>query len=184
MDITSRWHDESVMPATRSGTATLRISASWAHRSKLMSPSELACSLLLPLPCLGCATWSWRTGSWILRKAILAGLREDPCLGLRDRRSTDFPRSGNGILAAESAIREYDVTARPSRRKILNHGKHGTTRKGDPNVFPFLCPSRGQLPPVGWGRSVVITYLDNRRAAQRGRTLVEQRCPGSYGALC
>src|SRR5208337_3545487 len=60
--------------------------------------------------------------------------------------------------------------ARPSRRKILNHGKHGTTRKGDPNVFPFLCPSRGQLPPVGWGRSVVITCLDNRRAAQRDRT--------------
>src|SRR5208283_5385602 len=119
MDITSRWHDESVMPATRSGTATLRISASWAHRSKLMSPSELACSLLLPLPCLGCATWSWRTGSWILRKAILAGLREDPCLGLRDRRSTDFPRSGNGILAAESAIREYDVTARPIGRNQI-----------------------------------------------------------------
>ena len=47
--------------------------------------------------------------------------------------------------------------ARPSRRKILNHGNHGTTRKGDPNVFSFLCPSRGQLPPVGWGRSVVIT---------------------------
>ena len=21
--------------------------------------------------------------------------------------------------------------------------------------FPFPCPSRGQLPPVGWGRSVV-----------------------------
>src|SRR5271166_3391110 len=77
------------MPATRSGTATLRISASWAHRSKLMSPSELACSLL-PLPGLGCATWSWRTGSWILRKSILAGLCEDPCLALRDQRSTDF----------------------------------------------------------------------------------------------
>ena len=44
-------------------------------------------------------------------------------------------------------------------------------------MFPFLCPSRGQLPPVGWGRSVVITYLDNRCAAQRGRTLVEQRSP-------
>ena len=42
-------------------------------------------------------------------------------------------------------------------------------------MFPFLCPSRGQLPPVGWGRSVVITYLDNRRAAQKGRTLVERR---------
>ena len=39
---------------------------------------------------------------------------------------------------------------RPSRRKILNHGKHGTTRKGDPNVFPFLCPSV---------LSVVITVL-------------------------
>ncbi len=59
-------------------------------------------------------------------------------------------------------------STRPRRRKILNHGKHGTTRKGDPNVFPFLCPSRGQLPPVGWGRSVVITCLDNRRAAQSG----------------
>jgi hypothetical protein len=57
-------------------------------------------------------------------------------------------------------------TARPSRRKILNHGKHGTTRKGDPNVFPFLCPSV---------LSVVITCLDNRRAAQRGRTLVERK---------
>ena len=56
--------------------------------------------------------------------------------------------------------------ARPSRRKILNHGKHGTTRKGDPNVLPFLCPSV---------LSVVITCLDNRRAAQRGRSLVEQR---------
>ncbi len=33
-------------------------------------------------------------------------------------------------------------------------------------MFPFLCPS---VP------SVVITCLDNRRAAQRGRTLVEQR---------
>ena len=52
-------------------------------------------------------------------------------------------------------------TARPSRRKILNHGKHGTTRKGDPNVFPFLCPSV---------LSVVITCLYNRRAAQRDRT--------------
>ncbi len=41
--------------------------------------------------------------------------------------------------------------------------------------FPFLCPSRGQLPPVGWGRSVVITRLDNRRAAQRAR-------PGNVGA--
>src|SRR5271166_2375369 len=61
-----------------------------------------------------------------------------------------------------------EITARPSRRKILNHGKHGTTRKGDPNVFPFLCPS---------ALSVVITCLDNRRAAQRGRTLVEQRSP-------
>ncbi len=59
-----------------------------------------------------------------------------------------------------------EITARPSRRKILNHGKHRTTRKGDPNVFPFLCPSV---------LSVVITCLDNRRAAQRGRTLVEQR---------
>ena len=35
-------------------------------------------------------------------------------------------------------------------------------------MFPFLCPSRGQLPPVGWGRSVVITCLDNRwRCAER-----------------
>jgi hypothetical protein len=33
-------------------------------------------------------------------------------------------------------------------------------------VFPFLCPSV---------LSVVITCLDNRRAAQRGRTLVEQK---------
>ncbi len=33
-------------------------------------------------------------------------------------------------------------------------------------MFSFLCPSV---------LSVVITCLDNRRAAQRGRTLVEQR---------
>ena len=41
--------------------------------------------------------------------------------------------------------------------------------------FPFLCPSRGQLPPVGWGRSVVITCLDNRRAANElGQGTLEQ----------
>ncbi len=41
--------------------------------------------------------------------------------------------------------------------------------------FHILCPSRGQLPPVGWGRSVVITCLYNRRAAQRDWTLVDQK---------
>ena len=32
--------------------------------------------------------------------------------------------------------------AQPSRRKILNHGKHGTTRKGDPNVFSISVSFR------------------------------------------
>jgi len=35
--------------------------------------------------------------------------------------------------------------------------------------------NHGTTPPSGWGRSVVITCLDNRRAAQRGRTLVERK---------
>ena len=30
-----------------------------------------------------------------------------------------------------------------------------STEKRIRNNFPFPCPSRGQLPPVGWGRSVV-----------------------------
>ena len=78
--------------------------------------------------------------------------------------------SGIGMGGHEQERSSPTVTtehaARPSRRKILNHGKHGTTRKGDPNVFPFLCPSV---------LSVVITCLDNRCAAQRGRTLVERK---------
>ena len=41
--------------------------------------------------------------------------------------------------------------------------------------FHFCVLPGGGCPPVGWGRSVVITCLDNRRAAQRGRTLVERK---------
>jgi len=39
-------------------------------------------------------------------------------------------------------------------------------------VFPFLCPSV---------LSVVITCLDNRRSAQRGRTLVERKATEGHG---
>ena len=40
--------------------------------------------------------------------------------------------------------------------------------------FHFCVLPGGNSPPVGWGSSVVITCLDNRRTT-RGRTFVRQR---------
>src|SRR5271157_4150653 len=89
MDITSRWHDVSVMPATRSGTAIVRISASWAHRSGLLSPTELA-RTHRPLTGVGCATWCFDR---ILITS--AGVAPDPTK--QDVIDSDFHQRDRGI---------------------------------------------------------------------------------------
>src|SRR5271157_369913 len=177
MDITSRWHGESVMPATRSGTAILRISASWAHRSDLMSPSELACSLL-PLRGLRCAPWSWHSVAieycenrfWLVSvkiPALTCALDGSP---ISTRR--------NGMLAAESAIREYDATRVPRQPRgvvlITSAGVAPDPTKQDVIDSDFHQRDRGIDP--GGGADVAVrvgpghsSQVASERAGSPGR---------------
>src|SRR5208337_2597201 len=100
------------------------------------------------------------------------------CLGLLDRHGTDSPRSGNGILAAESAIREYDVTEVPWQLRsivlITSAGVAPDPTKQDVIDSDFHQRDRGIDP--GGGADVAVrvgpglsSQVASERAGSPGR---------------
>src|SRR5208337_4721352 len=66
-------------------------------------------------------------------------------------------RSALGSLLPQQPRSAQILTADRGSRGIRDQPRNPPkyTEKRIRINFPFPCPSRGQLPPVGWGRSVV-----------------------------